>query len=371
MTSIAHRMNATSVMISVRSMRLVFWLFTAAALLAAPPSKVKTENVIFVMTDGLRWQEVFGGVDEKLIGKDKAYWRETAPERRALLMPFFWSVIAKEGQVYGNPALGSRAHVTNSFFFSYPGYNETLTGFADPRIDSNDKNPNPNVTVFEWLHRKPAFRGKVAAFGAWDTFPFIFNAERAGFPVNAGAEPFTPKRMTPQLALLNQIKGELPALFSGEAFDALPFQTALEYMKEFKPRLLFLSLGDTDALSHAGNYPEYTRAAHRADAYLKQLWEAAQSMSQYRGKTTLIFTTDHGRGEAPVDWKGHGQKVPDSKEIWMAFLGPDTPALGERSKVAAVTQSQLAATVAALLGEDYAGEVPKAGKPIKDVMAQQ
>ena len=65
--------------------------------------------------------------------------------------------------------------------FSYPGYNETLCGFADPRIDSNDKRPNPNVTVFEWLHRKPGYQGRVTAIGCWDVFPYIFNTERCGF----------------------------------------------------------------------------------------------------------------------------------------------------------------------------------------------
>jgi hypothetical protein len=54
----------------------------------------------------------------------------------------------------------------------------------------------------------------------------------------------------------------------------------------------------------------------------------------------------------------------------MAFLGPDTRALGERSKVAPVTQSQIAATLAALLGEDYNADVPKAGKPVRDVLPQ-
>ena len=37
----------------------------------------------------------------------------------------------------------------------------------------------------------------------------------------------------------------------------------------------------------------------------------------------------------------------------MAFLGPDTRGLGERSNIAPVTQNRIAATVAALLGEDY------------------
>lgn len=162
----------------------------------------RTTNVVFVMTDGLRWQEVFRGADQSLMNKENgavedipairaAYWRETTAERRAALMPFLWNTIAHGGagfggQIYGNRDLGSDAFVTNGLNFSYPGYNETLCGFPDARIDSNDKVPNPNVTVFEWLHRKLAFHGKVAAFGAWDAFPFIFNAPRAGFPVNAG-----------------------------------------------------------------------------------------------------------------------------------------------------------------------------------------
>ncbi len=81
----------------------------------------------------------------------------------------------RQGQIFGNRDVGSESQVTNGLNFSYPGYNETLTGFADPRIHSNDNVPNPNVTVFEWLNAKPAFTGKVAAFGAWDVFNGIFN----------------------------------------------------------------------------------------------------------------------------------------------------------------------------------------------------
>ena len=77
-------------------------------------------------------------------------------------MPFFWGTIAKEGQLYGNQHKGSIAHVTNGKNFSYPGYSEILCGFSDPRIDSNDKVPNPNVTVLEWLNRRPGFEGRVA-----------------------------------------------------------------------------------------------------------------------------------------------------------------------------------------------------------------
>jgi hypothetical protein len=93
-----------------------------------------------------------------------------------------------------------------------------------------------------------------------------------------------------------------------------------------------------------------------------------QSMEQYRGTTTFIITTDHGRGSGPTDWKNHGEKIEGAENMWMAFLGPDTPPLGERKNCAPVTQSQVAATLAALLGEDYHAAIRHSGEPIKDVL---
>jgi hypothetical protein len=108
--------------------------------------------------------------------------------------------------------------------------------------------------------------------------------------------------------------------------------------------------------------------ARRADDCLRMLWETAESTPEYQGKTSIIFLPDHGRGDAPEEWKSHGEKIPRSEFIWMGFLGPDTPPLGERSHVPLVTQSQVAATLAALVGEDYVAAVPEAGKPIADVL---
>ena len=112
----------------------------------------------------------------------------------------------------------------------------------------------------------------------------------------------------------------------------------------------------------------YLRATRDFDENLKILWQELQSHPQYRGATTLILTTDHGRGDAPRGWRDHGQKVAGSEAIWIAVLGPDTPALGERANVELVTQSQVAATVAAVLGEDYVADTPKAAKAIGDVI---
>jgi hypothetical protein len=53
----------------------------------------------------------------------------------------------------------------------------------------------------------------------------------------------------------------------------------------------------------------------------------------------------------------------------MAVIGPDTPALGERRDIPPVTQAQVAATVAALLGRDFRQAAPKAAAPLPDVVA--
>lgn len=352
-------------------------LFAIALTCLAQPATRKTRNVIFVMADGLRWQEAFGGADPALLNKESGvpdvartraeFWRETPAERRAVLLPFLWNVVASKGQLYGNQDAGSQAYVTNGMNFSYPGYSETLCGFPDARVDSNDKNPNPNISMFEWLGGKPAFKGRIAAFGAWDLFPYILNVQRSGLFVNAGYDPLIVKPSSPKIDLLNRLKKE-SELWDSEALDAPMFHTALEYLKLRKPRVMFVSLGEPDEWAHDGKYALYLTSAHRVDQYLKELWDTVQAMPEYRGSTTLVFAVDHGRGLAPKEWRSHGQKIPDSKNIWMAFYGPDTPALGERKNVPAVTQSQVAPTIAALLGEDYNAAVPKAGKPIADVL---
>jgi len=349
----------------------------------AQPEPHRTQNVIVVMIDGMRWQEVFRGADPALLktvgpdtldgGKERAalaernYGRTTPAESRAVLMPFLWQTVAVHGQLFGNRDLGSDSHVTNGFDFSYPGYNETLTGSGDPRINSNDNVPNPNVTFFEWLNQKPEFHGRVAAFGAWENFDSIFNKSRSGIVVNSSYDPFTAMPMTPELTLLNKLKQQGVHVWPDEIFDPPMFYTALEYVKYAKPRVLFIGLGETDDWAHAGSYAEYLNAAHHSDSMIGELWQQIQSMPEYKDKTTLVVLPDHGRGEGKK-WTTHGQQTPESAQTWMAWIGPDTAALGERKQGTVVTESQVAATMTALLGEDYHAAVPASGVPIADVL---
>lgn len=87
---------------------------------------------------------------------------------------------------------------------------------------------------------------------------------------------------------------------------------------------------------------------------MADLWNILQSMPEYKNKTTLIVTCDHGRGDKiKEEWTSHGQKVLDAGQIWIAAMGPDTKPLGEVKNNELLYQCQLATTFAALLGFDF------------------
>lgn len=354
-----------------------------AVYLVAVPSvqsaERKSRNVFLITTDGLRWQEVFSGAEEMLLSKTnggvarvddlrKEFWRPTPEERREALMPFFWKEVARKGQVFGNQAKGSIARVSNGKNFSYPGYSEFLVGYPDSRIDSNSKKPNPNVNVLEWLNGRAAYKGRVAAVCNWDVLSWILNTERSQIPLWTGYElmPGSPAIKAP--AAVEAIQANATPLWSGCGLDVFAYETARSYLKETKPRVFYVSFGETDEWAHEGRYDHYLHAAAQFDRFLRGLWATVQSMPEYRDQTTFVITTDHGRGLAPVAWKNHGQAIADSAFIWMAVMGPDTPALGERDNVEMVVQRQVAATLAAFLGEDYRSAFPQAGPVIPDVI---
>nr|WP_244755789.1 alkaline phosphatase family protein [Pseudoxanthomonas helianthi] len=149
-----------------------------------------------------------------------------------------------------------------------------------------------------------------------------------------------------------------------ERFDAFTEAFALDYLQRERPRLLYVGLGDTDEWSHAGNYELVLRALHDTDAFLRELWTWLQSQPQYRGNTTLIVTTDHGRGRGMKDWTDHGADVEGAQDIWIAIAGPDAVRRGEWRDAAPLKQGQVAATVAQAFGLDFSALEPQAYPPI-------
>ncbi|MBN8247849.1 MAG: AP protein, partial [Verrucomicrobia bacterium] len=262
---------------------LTAFLFTVLLTQPADAAPLRTRNVILVSTDGLRWQEVFQGVEEVLLSKEwgavgdtnalrRELWRPTPEERRAVLFPFLWGTVARQGQLFGNRTAGSEVRVTNGRNFSYPGYNEFLTGRPDPAIDSNDKNLNANTNVFEWLGRSPEVGGRVAAVVNWDVLPWILNAPRAGFPVWSGFDVPEGTRRLAVPALLTDVVEHGRTVWNGVLLDTFVRAAALETLRTLHPRAMYVSYGETDDWAHEGHYERYLRAARNFDRFLSDLW---------------------------------------------------------------------------------------------------
>jgi hypothetical protein len=350
-------------------------LFASLALFAA--EKRQTENLILITADGLRWQEVFRGIDPvfmnaKEAGMEEAatlrdkLWAESPEERRRLLLPFFWSEIARQGVILGNRDRGSSVRVTNGFRVSYPGYSEILTGRAqDDAIRGNDPIQNPTETVLEFLRRKWGLRREQAAlFGSWNVFQSIGEHQPGAVVINAGFRALEAPDLSPRLRELSRMQFELLTPWRTVRHDYITFEMALEYLKTARPRVLYIALGETDDWAHNRRYDRTLETATYFDQCVRRLWEAAQSMPEYRGKTTLLAATDHGRGATLDDWNSHGTKVEGAEFIWIAAIGPDTPATGEASATQEYAQRDIAPTMLELAGVGHGEYEGVQGSPI-------
>lgn len=352
------------------------------------------ENVVLITFDGLRWQELFRGLDLDLANHEEyseqsaliteRFQRRNPEQSAAAIFPFLHSTVFSRGSYIGNRDADSCAAVSNPWYFSYPGYSEILTGVVNEGLDSNDKIQNPERTIHELLNTNPAFRGRTAAFASWDVFPYIFNVEKSGVFVNAFSPLEEPAGEFEQV--LNQLHGDIPTPWPTVRNDAFTHHFALSYLRREQPRLLFISYGETDDFAHDGKYDEYILAAHRTDGFIREVWETLQALPQYRDNTALFITVDHGRGEEPLEtWLHHASKrsldgymsslaqyeegIVGSEATWMAAMGPginDDGLIGTPGQC--VTSDRIAATLLRLLGEDYRDYNPGMGEPIEELL---
>lgn len=291
----------------------------------------ESRYVVLVTIDGFRWEDLFRGADPLLVTDDRYRARYVdVPDRAQALTPFLLS-FAQEGALIGDRDHGSCARVSNEYWFSYPGYSEMLVGQPNPNIRSNQAIPNDDVTVLERLARRPEFADQVRVFAEWDVIQAILNTDRSRIPVFNPPDPSAPH--DPQV-----IPAARAALVD-------------------PPRVLWVALGDTDNRAHEGKYEDYLAAATDADNFAREMWEAYQANPRTAGRTTMLITADHGRGEAARGrWRGHGSGrwrgmvVPGvrregSDAIFVAARGPGVRATNVYSMENCAIESQMAATL--------------------------
>jgi len=189
--------------------------------------------------------------------------------------------------------------------------------------------------------------------------------------------------LSEQAKLLNQLQKEIPSPWHNVRLDSFTYRYAKDYLLTVKPKVMSISLGETDDFAHDGHYDSYLSSAHQTDKFIADLWQTLQSTPGYKNNTVLMITTDHGRGSNSDDWQHHASKqavqsymkdlsefpngIVGSENIWFAAMGPGVNARGEIKTQLEVKQNQIAATALTLLNEDPKAFNPKAGSAIKEV----
>jgi hypothetical protein len=310
-------------------------------------------NKLFIVTlDGFRWQELFHGADSALINDPEQtsdtllakalYWESEEADRRKKLLPFMWNVISRQGEIFGNRDYENKVNVANPYALSYPGYSELLTGEVDYTIYGNDKIKNSNENILHVLNNSDSFSGKVAAFTSWDVFPYILDKkDKNSFVVNSGLEQLEDKDLSPAQSILNKLQGVVVDPTAPTRYDELTYIACREYVVKNKPSVVLLSFSGTDNAGHHAKYDQYLQQANNADRMLSDLWRMLQSIPDYAGKTTLLITTDHGRGSRKGNWSDHGIFVSGSSQTWYALLGNTVAPHGEMKSKTQVYQKDL------------------------------
>ncbi len=315
------------------------------SLLLAVVSCEKKDNaprLVIITFDGLRWVELFGGADSTLTDRT---------EPRDSIFPFIWSYVPEHGYLLGNRLLGSKVDMSNRFWFSYPGYSEIFCGYADDgRITSNDAVPNPNTSVLEVAGRDPRYAGRVMVYASWRQVKHAVGCERGVIPGSSAYDPGLSD--TEFTRLLDKMQEGMPRIWGGERFDAFTYAYALESLRKDHPKVLYVSLGETDEWAHARRYDRYLSSARATDAFIRGIVETCEADPFYKGRTTYLVTTDHGRGYGN-DFPLHGDGSPGSGETFFLAFGRGIPVLGEVSDAPDYKNRQIAATIAEILDIDF------------------
>jgi hypothetical protein len=336
------------------------------------------DRLIVISLDGVRTQEMFGGLDvdilqsvlEKKPANEhalyKEFWRPTREARREALMPFLWGTFLKShGSIVGDQQAGSVMRLGNTQRFSYPGYAELMTGAPhDDVITSNDNKRYPFETVLQFLRRElGATREQVACFGSWDVFTSISASRDGEVYTNAGYQAYDGP--DEGLKRLSAAQAETMPAWDSARYDTYTWQFAVDHVQRHQPRVLWIGLDESDDWSHQRHYVRLLEYLHRFDGWLGTLWTHLQSMPAYQGRTAVVLVTDHGRGNTAKDWSGHGKDVEGAQNVWAAFAAPQWKARGVwKSGHPVASQSQIAATLASLLGKDWRRASPAAGAPL-------
>jgi hypothetical protein len=325
------------------------------AAVPAPPAEARatdamTSAVVLVALDGVRWQEVFAGVDAALARKAGLGDAAVVPADR--LLPNIHRQMIRGGMAFGAPGHGAPVQASGPAFLSLPGYEEMMTGRAASRCASNTCEGVTTRTLaddFRALAREPR---EVAVLSSWNMIERASALSPLSVVVSAGQKAGATRslaRVSPVSARLLDEGANALNWPGGDGYrpDRFTAPLALDYLETVHPRFLFVGLGDPDEHAHHKDYAGYLGALRFADDFVGQLFALLDRLGDYGSGVTVILTTDHGRA---ANFHSHGHSEPESARIFVLAAGASIPPSGYVAAQPGRTLSSVASTIRALAG---------------------
>jgi hypothetical protein len=279
-------------------------------------------NILYVTFDGVRAHEFFHGTDPLLSKK-------VSTENKGEIFKQFWNEIAPQGVVYGGTGpFSDHYRVASNYAVSLPSYQSMMAGF-DTKCDGNHCGQIKFETGFERIKRELNLKKEeVALFGSWFKMAHSVEKTPGTLLVNTGLNYKMDGLEDPTLkALSEQAQKDLPR-WAESRKDKYTWDMGMHFLKTKCPRVLYISLVDSDEWGHENNYPEYVKILKQYDQYLVDLIKTLDGMGEYGKNTTLFVSTDHSRGFGPL-WKTHGVTNFSEKNIFLFVKGPSVEPKGQ------------------------------------------
>jgi hypothetical protein len=297
----------------------------------------KGPNVILFTWDGVRSDEFFKGT-----GLLHAH--QLPRSERGKIFSRLWSQYAQEGMVLGGK---DRYKIASSIAISLPSYQALMVGHATACKNNSCGGLN-EVSVLENVRSSLDLPKKdVAVFASWEGLSSAvakdLNQITHGIFPGILSDSTSDDQM---LEIQKKAMLDLPK-WKGSRKDKYTFELGMHYLKKHCPRVLYLSLVDSDEFGHEGDYPNYVKTLRQYDEYLDHLIKTLQAMGEYGRQTTLIVTTDHSRGAGPL-WVGHANTPDSEKNVFLYARGRGVNPTGRSKEIG--DHSNIRPTIEYLLG---------------------
>ncbi len=322
--------------------------------------------VILVVLDGVRWQEMFSGVDPVLAAAHRA--GPVISARK--LLPSLYAALDARGAAVGAPGYGVIA-ASGPNFVSLPGYTEIFGGRPPDGCQDNECPGASAPTIVDAVRDRSSSDADVAVIASWA--PIGRAATRApsrivlsaGRRDVAGAHYLSDDPSTREILDRGALADPRPGHDSFRP-DRYTAELALRYLEARRPAFLFVGLGEPDEYAHEDDYRGYLASLRAADDFFGRLFAALDRMGERGRRSLVIVTADHGRAH---DYRDHGAGLPESARVWLLALGGPVRARGFVQGPFARRLSDVAPTIRQVVGlppDEAAG----AGTPLIELLGE-